>query len=82
MPLLVIWFGSAIYNIKISSEYNQISRCIYSALITDTGSFRFNSTDSNSHKMAGFLIDKGVKPYNVYEKIYERRSLGTNKSSF
>ena len=58
------------------TEYNQISLdALYSALITDTGSFRFNSTDYNSHKMAGFLIDKGVKPYNVYEKIYERRSL-------
>ena len=61
---------------KNFTEYNQISLdALYSALITDTGSFRFNSTDSNSHKMAGFLIDKGVKPYNVYEKIYERRSL-------
>ena len=57
-------------------EYNNISLdALYSALITDTGSFRFNSTDSDCHKMAGFLLDKGVKPYDVYEKLYERRSL-------
>jgi len=57
-------------------NYNQISLdALYSALITDTGSFRYNSTDSESHKMAGFLLDNGVKPYDVYEKIYERRSL-------
>ncbi|MAZ61464.1 MAG: hypothetical protein CMG50_04735 [Candidatus Marinimicrobia bacterium] len=57
-------------------SYNQISLdALYSALITDTGSFRYNSTDSESHKMAGFLLDNGVKPYDVYEKIYERRSL-------
>lgn len=57
-------------------SYNQISLdALYSALITDTGSFRYNSTDSESHKMAAFLLDNGVKPYDVYEKIYERRSL-------
>tara|TARA_B100001173_G_C15969069_1_gene539192 strand:- start:832 stop:1275 length:444 start_codon:yes stop_codon:yes gene_type:complete len=29
--------------------------------------------------MAAFLLEKGVKPYNVYEKIYERRSLSQIK---
>jgi phosphoesterase RecJ-like protein len=58
------------------NNYNNISLdALYSALITDTGSFRFNTTDPDCHKMAGFLLEKGVKPYNVYEKIYERRSL-------
>lgn len=58
------------------SNYSQISLdALYSALITDTGSFRFNSTNSDCHEMAAFLLKKGVKPYNVYEKIYERRSL-------
>mgnify|MGYP001156702449 FL=1 len=58
------------------TNYNNISlEALYSALITDTGSFRFNNTNSDCHNMAAFLLDKGVKPYNVYEKIYERRSL-------
>ena len=47
---------------------------LYAALITDTGSFRYNSTNSACHIMASHLLDCGVKPYDVYESIYERRS--------
>ena len=63
---------------------------LYAALITDTGSFRYNSTTSDCHKMASHLLSVGVKPYNVYSKVYERReipqilllSLAINKIKF
>ncbi len=44
--------------------------CIYTAIMTDTGGFRFNSTTSEVHRLAGMLIDKGVKPEEVYTRIY------------
>ena len=47
---------------------------LYAALITDTGSFRYNSTNSACHLMASHLLECGVNPYDVYESIYERRS--------
>ena len=50
------------------------STALYAALITDTGSFRYNSTNSLSHKMAANMLDCGTNPYKVYESIYERRS--------
>ena len=48
---------------------------LYTALITDTGSFRYNSTNSDSHIMASELLDSGVKPYDVYANIYEQRTI-------
>jgi phosphoesterase RecJ-like protein len=51
------------------------SKALYAALITDTGSFRYNSTNKECHIMAAHLLENGVKPYDIYESIYERRSL-------
>ena len=48
---------------------------LYAALITDTGSFRYNSTTPDCHVMAKEILDTGVKPYDVYAYIYEQRTL-------
>ena len=53
----------------------KIHNALYAALITDTGSFRYNNTTSEAHKMAAQLIEYGVKPYNIYVAIYEQRKL-------
>ena len=50
------------------------AKALYAALITDTGSFRYNSTNSECHLMAAHLLENGVNPYDIYECIYERRS--------
>ena len=63
---------------------------LYCALITDTGSFRYNSTTPECHEMASQLLSIGIKPYNIYSQIYERReipqilllSLAINKIKF
>ena len=53
----------------------KISNALYAALMTDTGSFRYNNTTSEAHDMASELIGFGVKPYDIYVSIYEQRSL-------
>ena len=53
----------------------KISNALYAALMTDTGSFRYNNTTSDSHNMASELIGFGIKPYDIYVAIYEQRSL-------
>ena len=63
---------------KIELSYD-MAESLYAALITDTGSFRYNSTTSNCHIMAKELLDLGVKPYDVYASIYEQRSLAQIK---
>ena len=63
---------------KIDISYD-MAESLYAALITDTGSFRYNSTISECHTMAKELLDLGIKPYNVYAEIYEQRSLSQIK---
>ena len=50
------------------------ANALYCALITDTGSFRYNGTTPDCHKMAAHLLEIGVKPYEIYALIYEQRT--------
>src|SRR5207248_1205571 len=44
----------------------KIADCLYTGLMTDTGSFRFPSVNANTHKIIGNLIEKGVKPSDIH----------------
>jgi len=48
---------------------------LYVSLLTDTGSFRFSNTSPKSHEIAAELLHSGVKPYEIYERVYENNSL-------
>ena len=48
----------------------EIATCIYTALMTDTGSFRFGTTTPEVHYLAARLLSYGVQPDVVYQKIY------------
>jgi len=70
--------GQMVWEFLQHNKINELSiaqaSALYAALITDTGSFRYSSTNPVSHKMASNLLSCGVKPYLIYESIYERRS--------
>jgi phosphoesterase RecJ-like protein len=44
---------------------------IYSAIITDTGSFRYSNADPEAFSIAGEMVEKGVNPWNIAEHLYE-----------
>jgi len=44
---------------------------IYSAIITDTGSFRYSNANPEAFSIAGEMIEKGVNPWNIAEHLYE-----------
>ncbi len=48
-----------------------IATCLYTGILTDTGSFRFPSTSSKTHLIAADLLDRGVEHANIYNKIHE-----------
>lgn len=54
------------------------ARALFAGVVFDTGSFRYPKTSSNTYRMAAHLVDVGVSPTDVYEKIYELNS----RSSF
>lgn len=49
---------------------HSVTRGIYTAIITDTGSFRFSNTTARAHVLAGDLIAQGVDPEQVYRDVY------------
>lgn len=53
---------------------NEISECIYTGLMTDSGSFRFSSTTKRTHDIAGDLMSKGLKHEEVHRRVFDNRS--------
>ncbi|MGB1308887.1 MAG: DHH family phosphoesterase [Oceanihabitans sp.] len=51
-----------------------IATCLYTGIMTDTGSFRFPSTTSSTHKVIAHLIDKGAENAEIHNAIYDANS--------
>jgi len=47
--------------------------CIYVAIITDTGSFRYSNANREAFTIAGEMIECGVNAWDVAEKLYENQ---------
>ncbi len=56
---------------KITQE---IANCLYTGIMTDTGSFKFRSTTSKTHKVVSSLIEKGADNTAIHNKIYDTNS--------
>jgi phosphoesterase RecJ-like protein len=68
--------GHIIYDfIKKSRIVNldyELALPIYAAIMTDTGSFRFERTTPELHRIAAELLELGVNPGEVFDIIYDR----------
>lgn len=68
--------GEIIFNLitetKIVPLTKQIAEPIYAAIMTDTGSFRFERTTAKLHRKVATLLDAGVNPTEIYDKIYDQ----------
>lgn len=51
-----------------------IANCIYTGIMTDTGSFRFRSTTSTTHRVIANLIDIGVDNAQIHQNVYDSNS--------
>ena len=47
------------------------AECVYVAIMTDTGSFRYDTTTSEVMRLAASCIDLGVSPWKTARRIYE-----------
>lgn len=48
--------------------------CLYAGILTDSGSFRFPSTTSETHRIVADLLDAGVDNAAVYDRIHNAGS--------
>ncbi|HEX6587619.1 MAG TPA: bifunctional oligoribonuclease/PAP phosphatase NrnA [Longimicrobiales bacterium] len=47
-----------------------VTQALYTAIATDTGSFRFSNTTPRTHEIVGDLIRRGVDPEEMYGRLY------------
>ena len=70
--------GEIIYelirSINIDLLDEDISTCLFAAIITDTGSFRYSNVSSKTFKIASDLTSFGIKPYLIANNIYNRNT--------
>ncbi len=64
---------------KIVELDSFIANQLYVAIMTDTGSFRFERTTPEVHQIIAELISYGVNPPTVYDKVYNQFNFGRVK---
>lgn len=53
----------------------EIATCLYTGIMTDTGSFRFSSTSGHTHRVIANLIEKGANNAVIHQNIFDTNSL-------
>jgi phosphoesterase RecJ-like protein len=53
-----------------------IAECLYVALVTDTGSFKFDMTTPTVHQLAARLLATGLKPAEISRRVFDTRPFG------
>ncbi len=69
-----------IANLGDSDTINkEIATCIYTGIMTDTGSFRFPSTTPHTLRIAANLLEKGADNAKIYNNVMDNNSLNRMK---
>ncbi|WP_417909620.1 DHH family phosphoesterase [Candidatus Electronema sp. PJ] len=55
----------------------EAAECLYTAIVTDTGSFQYNCTSAHTLAVASRLLNRGVKPALISERLYDNASFGS-----
>ncbi|MBA3321121.1 MAG: bifunctional oligoribonuclease/PAP phosphatase NrnA [Pyrinomonadaceae bacterium] len=65
--------GEMIYNLCKAigvRPSKEIAECVYTALVTDTGSFHYSNTSERTFKVASELVRAGVKPAKISQAVF------------
>ena len=52
----------------------EIATCLYTGIMTDTGSFRFSSTTSLTHQVIAHLIEAGAQNSDIHNHVFDSNS--------
>ncbi len=69
----IVWRLITAMNIPIDTA---IATCIYTGILTDTGSFRFSNTNQTTFEICRQMTELGVSPYQVAQHVYGTYSMG------
>ena len=64
---------------KIITLNKELAAPLYAAIMTDTGSFRFERTTADLHRLVAELLETGIDPTNIYDQLYDESKLSKIK---
>lgn len=70
---------SLVYHLLRELEWpitQEIATALYIGLVTDTGRFQYSNTTPETHQIAADLIEAGVQPDVIGQKLYEEAPFG------
>jgi phosphoesterase RecJ-like protein len=65
--------GCMVYDLAIAAGIpisRSMAECLYSAILTDTGSFNYPSTSASTFAMAQHLVESGANPNRIAADVY------------
>ncbi len=66
--------GMLVYKVLVALKVpidKKIATNLYSAILVDTGGFRYSNTSSDALKIAHHLVEAGARPWDISKEIYE-----------
>ncbi|WP_422445727.1 DHH family phosphoesterase [Thermoanaerobacterium sp. DL9XJH110] len=71
--------GEIVYRLikRITRIDYEIALCLYTSIVTDTGSARYSNTTPFSLKILAELVEMGVRPDFVSRRVFETKSLSS-----
>jgi phosphoesterase RecJ-like protein len=71
--------GELVFDLAMTLDWPltpSVATALYTAILTDTGGFRFGNTTPRCHAIAGQLLAVGIDPEEMYRRVYASVSLG------
>jgi bifunctional oligoribonuclease and PAP phosphatase NrnA len=65
--------GEMVFRLALTAHVDitpQIADCLYAAVLTDTGSFSYSSTNAHTFELARCLVQYGAKPAEIAHNVY------------
>ncbi|MDA0329760.1 MAG: bifunctional oligoribonuclease/PAP phosphatase NrnA [Gemmatimonadetes bacterium] len=65
--------GELVYDVILAANgpwTDQVAQGIYVGILTDTGGFRFENATAGCHRVVAEVIERGVEPEAMHERIY------------
>ncbi|MDT7829981.1 bifunctional oligoribonuclease/PAP phosphatase NrnA [Pricia sp. S334] len=54
----------------------EMASCLYTGIMTDTGSFKYASTTAQTHRVAAQLIEKGAESSEIHHRVFDTNTPG------
>lgn len=51
-----------------------IATCLYTGIMTDTGSFRFSPSTAHTHRIIARSMDTGIRQWEIHEAIFNQNT--------